>query len=94
MTGNGPKRFGIPSRAGDDARRYRRAAIAADREVAEFEMNTISEYEQRAEECREMARGAGTPAHRERLLKTAQTWAGLAEALKKKLAEQGRTVEG
>jgi hypothetical protein len=57
-------------------------------------MNKISEYEQHAEECRELARSAGTPAHRERLLKTALTWAGFAEELKKKLAEEARTVEG
>jgi hypothetical protein len=56
-------------------------------------MNKISEYEQHAEDCRELARSAGTPAHRERLLKTAQTWAGFAEELKKKLAK-GRSYRG
>jgi len=55
-------------------------------------MKKISEYEQHAAECREMARTA-PPAHRVQLEQMAQTWDQLAVARKRQLEKDGKTEE-
>jgi len=55
-------------------------------------MKKISEYEQHAAECREMARTA-PPAHRVQLEQMAQTWDQLAEARKRQLEKDGKTED-
>ena len=52
-------------------------------------LKKISEYEQHAAECREMARSA-PPAHRVQLEQMAQTWDQLAEARRRQLAKEGK----
>lgn len=55
-------------------------------------MKKISEYEQHAAECREMARTA-PPTHRVQLEQMAQTWDQLADARKRQLEKDGKTEE-
>ena len=55
-------------------------------------MKKIHEYLLQAAECREMARTA-SPAHRQQLEQMAETWEQLAEARKRQLEKQGKTVD-
>jgi hypothetical protein len=52
----------------------------------------IHEYQQHAAECRDMARTA-SPAHRQQLEQMAETWEQLAEARRRQLERQGKTVD-
>ena len=55
-------------------------------------MKKIHEYLLHAAECREMARTA-SPAHRQKLEQMAETWEQLAEARKRQMEKQGKTVD-
>ena len=53
-------------------------------------MKKVSEYRERAEECRTMAKRASFESHREMLLKMAATWDSLAEDRERTMARQER----
>jgi hypothetical protein len=56
-------------------------------------MKTESEYRRYAEECRTLARCAGSSTDRDSLLNMAATWEVLAQASAKKLAKNSLPVE-
>ena len=56
-------------------------------------MRKMNEYIQHAAECRAMARTA-PPAHRQQLEQMAETWEQLADARKRQLDKQDRSIEG
>jgi len=51
-------------------------------------MRKVSEYEQHATECRQMATKMKDPIHKRQLEDMAQTWAMLADERRKQLAKQ------
>jgi hypothetical protein len=53
-------------------------------------MRKISEYEQYAEECRQLARASTDPKYRATLEKMARAWEAVAEERRKRLTEEGR----
>jgi hypothetical protein len=53
----------------------------------------ISEYLRHAEECEALARAARNPEERVMITEMAETWRGLAEARKRKLAKEGHDTE-
>jgi hypothetical protein len=53
-------------------------------------MRKISEYEQYAEECRQLARASTDPKYRATLEKMARAWEAVAEERRKRLREEGR----
>jgi hypothetical protein len=55
-------------------------------------MRKMHEYLQHAAECRDMARTA-PPAHRQQLEQMAETWEQLADARKRQVERQGRSIE-
>jgi hypothetical protein len=58
--------------------------------VPEIAMRKISEYEQYAEECRQLARASTDPKYRATLEKMARAWEAVAEERRKRLTEEGR----
>jgi hypothetical protein len=56
-------------------------------------MKKASEYRQRADQCRILARAAKSPQHREMLLDMAATWDGLAEDRMKQAARSKRITK-
>jgi hypothetical protein len=52
-------------------------------------LKKVSEYLRHAEECEALARAARNPEEREMIAKMAETWRGLADARRRKLAKDG-----
>ena len=59
-------------------------------------MKKVSEYLRHAEECEALARAARNPEERAMIAQMVETWRGLAQARKRKLAknEHGDETEG
>ncbi len=55
-------------------------------------MKKMHEYLHHAAECRDMARTA-PPAHRQQLEQMAETWEQLADARKRQMEKQGKSVD-
>jgi hypothetical protein len=53
----------------------------------------LEDYLQHAAECRDMARTVSSPAHREQLVRMADTWDALAAARQRKMARDGKTED-
>jgi hypothetical protein len=57
-------------------------------------MRKISEYEQYAEECRQLARSSTDPKYKATLEKMARAWETVAEERRKRLTEEGCPPSG
>jgi hypothetical protein len=56
-------------------------------------LKKVSEYEEHVRECQLLAQSAASPEHKAMLVRMAETWQGLADERRRKLAKEGQVAD-